>query len=124
MIVRRLNEISESDKCIKSSTFESRRFLLRSDKMGFTLTDTLIYPNTSTEICYINHLEACYCIEGTGSILLTTGETIELSPGTMYALDQHERHTILAKTALRLICVFNPPLNGAEIHNKQGAYDL
>jgi L-ectoine synthase len=25
---------------------------------------------------------------------------------------------------LKLACVFNPPLNGTEVHNKDGSYEL
>jgi L-ectoine synthase len=29
-----------------------------------------------------------------------------------------------ARTALKMVCVFNPPLNGKEVHDDQGAYPL
>ena len=74
-------------------------------------------------MCYENHLEAVYCIEGEGEIqLLPDGPTYPIRPGTIYALDQHDRHLLRAVTQLRMVCVFNPPVTGQEVHNENGAY--
>jgi len=39
-----------------------------------------------------------------------TGEDIiyPIKPGTMYALNGHEKHCRRAKSNMRLVCVFNP----------------
>jgi L-ectoine synthase len=42
----------------------------------------------------------------------------------MYALNGNERHYLRARKDMRLICVFNPPLTGAEVHDEDGAYPL
>ena len=42
----------------------------------------------------------------------------------MYALDRHDRHVLRASSELKLACVFNPPLNGLEVHDETGAYPL
>ena len=42
----------------------------------------------------------------------------------MYALDKHDKHILRATTEMKMACVFNPPLNGKEVHNAQGAYEL
>ena len=47
-----------------------------------------------------------------------------IGPGTLYALDDHDRHILHADTLLRMICVFNPPLVGPETHDADGAYPL
>jgi L-ectoine synthase len=41
-----------------------------------------------------------------------------LTPGTLYALDKHDRHLLIADedSDLELISVFNPPLTGQEAH--------
>lgn len=123
MLVRQLNEIIDTDRDIKAKTWNSRRLLLAGDKMGFSLHDTLIHPGTETEIWYQNHLEAVYCIEGEGEIeLIPDGPTYPISPGMMYALDENDRHLLRAKTQLRMICVFNPPVTGQEVHDENGAY--
>jgi L-ectoine synthase len=64
-----------------------------------------------------------YCIAGTGSIeVVSTGEVFLIEPGTAYALDQHDEHILRAKTELRMVCVFNPPVVGTEVHDATGAY--
>jgi L-ectoine synthase len=41
----------------------------------------------------------------------------------MYALDQHDEHLLRGGSEdMRLICVFNPPITGREVHDKDGAY--
>ncbi len=52
------------------------------------------------------------------------GEIYKITPGTIYVLDQHERHLLRAKTPLKLACVFNPPLCGKEVHDEAGVYPL
>jgi len=48
----------------------------------------------------------------------------ELAPGTVYALDHHDRHVVKSHTELRMICVFNPPVTGRELHDEDGSYAL
>jgi L-ectoine synthase len=91
--------------------------------MGFSLHDTIIRAGTTTRMWYRHHLEAVYCIEGRGSLESEQdGRTFAIEPGTLYALDAHDRHVLRAETDLRLVCVFNPPLVGDETHGPDGAY--
>lgn len=123
MIVRKLDDLLGTDRAVEAPTFTSRRLLLADDKMGFSLHDTVLYAGSETKIWYKHHLEAVYCIEGEGEIeLLPDGPVYQITPGTMYALDQHDRHLLRAKTQLRMICVFNPALTGNEVHDEEGAY--
>ncbi|MBN2700218.1 MAG: ectoine synthase [Methylohalobius sp. ZOD2] len=127
MIVRRLQEIIGTERDVKAENghWVSRRFLLREDEMGFSFHETTIFAGTETYIHYINHLEAVYCVGGEGEIEdLETGQTHKITDGTMYALNQHERHYLRATKDLRLICVFNPALTGTEVHDREGAYPL
>jgi len=123
MIVRQLADIIGTDRDIHAKTWNSRRLLLAGENMGFSLHDTIIHPGTETEIWYQNHLESVYCIEGEGEIeLIPDGPTHPISPGMMYALNENDRHLLRAKTQLRMICVFNPPVTGQEVHDENGAY--
>nr|VFJ57098.1 MAG: L-ectoine synthase [Candidatus Kentron sp. DK]VFJ57514.1 MAG: L-ectoine synthase [Candidatus Kentron sp. DK] len=127
MIVRRLHDVSgtERDVMPDSKNWASRRLLLRHEKMGFSFHDTTIFAGTETYIHYKNHLEAVYCVAGEGEIEdLETGEIHPVSDGTMYALDGHERHYLRARSDMRMICVFNPPLTGVEVHDSEGVYPL
>jgi len=123
MIVRHLAELSGTDCDVDAPTWRSRRLLLARDGMGFSMHDTLIKAGTATTMEYKHHLEAVYCIEGEGEIsVLSSGVTHAIAPGMLYALDQHERHVLKAHTQLRMICVFNPPVTGTEVHGPDGAY--
>jgi L-ectoine synthase len=125
MIVRSLDDILGSDRDVEAPTWTSRRLLLAKDGCSFSLHDTVIQAGTVTEMWYRNHVEAVYCIEGSGTLLdRETGESYELAPGTMYVLDGNERHTVTAETDLRMICVFDPPVTGREVHDADGVYPL
>ncbi len=118
MIVSTLQKIVGSARDVAWGHGRSRRFLLKKDAMGFTLTDTLIEKGVNIVLQYRNHLEACYILEGEG--LLTneeTGEKYAIAPGLLYALDKHERHRVEAYSNLRAICVFSPALEGNEKHS-------
>ncbi len=125
MIVRRLADVTGTEHEVSADTWTSRRLLLAGDGLGFSLHDTLIRAGTSTEMWYRDHVEAVYCVAGRGSIVnLADGARSEIAPGTLYALDGHERHVLSAETELRMICVFKPALVGAETHDDDGAYPL
>jgi len=125
MIVRSLDEVAAGDRNVHAPTFESRRFLLAKDGTPFSLHDTLLYAGTETLIWYRHHLEAVYCIEGEAEVeVLDSGEKYRIVPGTMYALDGHERHMLRTITDFRALCVFTPPLTGAEVHDEDGIYPL
>lgn len=123
MIVRTLKEIEGSERDVSGPTWRSQRLLLASDGMGFSLHDTVLHAGTETTMHYKHHLEAVYCIEGEGEIeSLDSGEVFAIAPGTVYALDRHDRHVLRARTRLRMVCVFNPPCTGREVHGDDGAY--
>ncbi len=125
MIVKTLDEIINTENDVKTKTWASRRFLLKKDGMGFSFHETTIYAGTETHIWYKNHLEAVYCVGGEGEIeTVADGKIYPIKDGTMYALNEHDEHYLRAKTDLRLICVFNPPLTGQEIHDENGVYPL
>ncbi len=123
MIVRTLQAAEKSERRVTSETWESTRLLLKDDEMGFSFHITTIYAGTTTEMWYRNHLESVYCISGEGEIeTLADGKVYQIAPGTVYALDQHDKHILRARTELKLACVFNPPVTGREVHDETGAY--
>lgn len=127
MIVRKLGEVIGTDQEIDGGNWVSRRLLLARDKMGFSMHDTVIKAGTETHIHYQNHLEAVYCIEGEGEIeTVADGKIYPLEAGTIYALDEHDEHFLRANKGLdmRMVCVFNPPLTGREVHDDAGVYPL
>lgn len=125
MIIRRLDDIDGTERDVHAPTFKSRRFLLASDGMGFSFHDTVLYAGSTTDMWYANHVESVYCIEGKGELTdLETGDVYKVEPGVLYALDRHEHHRLRAITDLRMMCVFNPPLTGQEVHDGDGIYPL
>lgn len=105
--------------------FVSNRILLDSDNMGYTMTKTVIPTGRVNRWHYKNHLESCYCVSGIGVLCNEqTGETFDIIPDTTYVLDNHDPHTFEAIEEVTLICVFNPPLTGREVHDSNGVYKL
>lgn len=123
MIVRTLDEVAGSDRDVAGEGWRSRRLLLRRDRLGFSLHDTTVPAGTELTLQYRHHLEACYLIAGEAELTnLATGERHDLRPGSLYALDQHDRHRLHVLTDLRLVCVFNPALTGGETHDADGSF--
>jgi L-ectoine synthase len=123
VIVRSAEEVAAAGHFVDGGDWTSARYLTRADRVPYSLNDTRVKAGTTNVYEYANHVEACLCIEGTGTVeALATGEVRELRPGVMYCLDRHDRHRVVAQTDLRLICVFTPALEGTEKHDASGAY--
>ncbi|MEV5187760.1 ectoine synthase [Streptomyces werraensis] len=125
MIIRCLKEIEDTDRHVRarSGTWESKRLVLAREQAGFSLHETTLYAGTQTTMWYAHHVEAVLCVEGEAELTdEETGEKHWITPGTLYLLDGHERHTLRPKTDFRCVCVFNPPLTGREDHGVDGAY--
>ncbi len=125
MIVTALTDILGTDRDVSGPGWNSRRLLLASDGLGFSMTDTLIKKGAVLELEYKHHMEACYCIAGKGKIEhLNDGTIHQLKPFLLYALDKNDRHQVQAIGGdMRLVCVFNPPLTGQEVHGPDGSYE-
>lgn len=123
MIVRRIDEVVGTERDVETDTWRSCRLLVAKDGLPFSMHDTMIKAGTLTTMQYKHHVEAVYCLSGEGDLeVLPEGPHYKIRPGTLYALDRHERHILRAQTDLRMICVFNPPLKGDEVHDDDGAY--
>jgi L-ectoine synthase len=115
MIIRQLSEV----KTVEWGNGLSRRFLVAADQIGYTITDTIVRAGTKSLLEYRNHLESCYCIAGSGEVVDMDGTSHPITVGTLYALDQHDAHYLIASPHedMRLVCVFTPALHGDEAHN-------
>ncbi len=123
MIVRHLPELLDSERDVRGPVWASRRFLLADDGVGFTLTETTVDAGSEQVLWYKHHVEANYVIEGEGEVEnVDSGETFALAPGSLYVLDNNEKHRLRAFTRMRLVCVFTPALTGRESHDEDGAY--
>jgi L-ectoine synthase len=125
MIVRSIAEIEGTDRVVRGETWVSRRLLLKNDGMGFSLHETELFAGTETRMWYKNHFEAVFCVAGEAEIEdLGTGEKHKIVPGTVYALNAHDRHVLRVIKDVRFVCVFNPPCTGRETHDEDGSYPL
>lgn len=124
MIVRDLAQLAGTERDVRGDGWRSRRFLRRDDGVNFSLHVTEIDAGTELELEYANHFEANYCVAGTGDVIdVASGKVYQLGPGTMYTLDQHDRHVLRVKTPMTLLCVFWPSLVGNERHDSKGGYE-
>lgn len=123
MIVRSLDDVRGTKADVRGDRWSSARLLLNTDGLGFTVTETVLEPGMDEVLWYKHHLEACLCVEGDALLTdLETKETFEIRPGTLYALDRHDRHRLRSHTRVRLVCVFSPALTGTETHDADGSY--
>jgi L-ectoine synthase len=123
MIVRTTADLRATKGEVRTASWFSYRLLHAEDGMGVTLTDATLEPGLDQTWWYKNHLEAVYCLEGEGTLEdLATGEVYPIKPGTLYALDRHDRHRLRVKSRMRVVCTFVPPLRGGELHDPDGSY--
>ena len=120
MIIRSLDDIIGTDRDVFWGNGQSRRFLIEKDGMGYSLTETIINAGSESLLEYKNHFEACYCIEGEGEVEDMDGNKFPIKPGTMYALDKHDKHYLRATKTMKLVCMFTPALKGDESHDLSG----
>ncbi|WP_221564108.1 ectoine synthase [Alkalihalobacillus sp. TS-13] len=125
MKVVKLEDVINSEHSIEGGNWVSRRLILKDDNMGYSVHDTVIKAGTETHIWYQNHLESVYCIEGEGEVVtLKDNKVWPIEKDTLYALDENDEHLLRAKTDMRMVCVFNPPITGKEIHDENGVYPV
>ena len=125
MIVRTPDDIAGTKGDAHGDKWHSMRLLHKEDGMGVTLTDSILEEGFEMTLWQKNHLEACYCLEGEGTVEeLDTGKIHEIRPGTLYAMNDHDRHRIRVTKRMRLVCTFFPALTGREKHDADGSLSL
>ena len=122
MIVRTLEEITDTERDVVADQWRAKRLFLREDGIGFSLSETTVNAGADMNVWYKHHQEACFVIDGEAEITeRDTGTVHRIGPGSAYA-PEHDRHTIRVISPLRLVCVFNPALTGRETHDPDGSY--
>lgn len=129
MRVTTRNEVLNTERHVDCphGGFTSLRHILEHDEMGFSLHETIVHPEQGPQHWhYKNHLEACYCAEGVGLLTVPDGRSWTIRPGTVYTLNDHDEHWFEALYGQRvvLVCVFNPPIKGQEVHLPDGSYPV
>lgn len=123
MFVRSLKDVENSEYFVNWGNGTSHRLLTQADGMGFTVCHTVVYRATESLLEYKNHLEACYCIAGSGEVEDMQGNIYPINVGDIYVLNEHDKHYLRASKEedLILVSIFNPPLKGTERHNLSDA---
>jgi L-ectoine synthase len=122
MIVRSLESLLGTKAEKHGVKWHSIRLMHAEDGMGVTLADGILEAGFDMVLWQKNHLETCYCIEGEGTIEeLANGTLHPIKPGTVYAMNDHDRHRIRITKRTRVICTFVPALTGEETHDADGS---
>lgn len=122
MIVRTLDEITDTDQDARGDGWRARRHFVQRDGLGFSLSETTVEAGREMQLWYKHHQEACFVISGEAELTeRDTGVVHVLGPGSLYA-PEHDRHHVSVRSPLRLVCVFNPALSGHETHDADGSY--
>ena len=122
MIVKTKDDVVGTKGEAHGDGWHSFRLLHEEDGMGVTLTDTVLEPGFQMDLWQKNHFEACYCVDGEGTVEeLESGTVHEVKAGTLYAMNDHDRHRVRATTRMRIICTFVPALTGEEVHDADGS---
>lgn len=125
MYTLHIDDLNGTDRDVEHGNWRSRRMVLGKEKVGFSLHETNLRPGNTYEFWYANHIEAVYTVQGKGTLTdLETGEKHAITDGFLYLLDGHEKHRVEIEEETRMVCVFNPPVTGKEVHDENGVYPL
>lgn len=115
MFIRSIDDVPK----IEWGQGTSQRILTKKDGMGFAVAHTVVRKGTVAKLQYRNHLEACYCIGGSGAVYNEDKSVkYDITPGVIYVLNEHDAHYLTASDHedMILVSIFNPPINGDEAH--------
>lgn len=115
MLIRHLDQVSATERDVHGPGWRSRRLVVAEDGLKYSFHLTTLEEGAVLEFEYRRHRETVFCVEGEGVIEdLSAGRVERLSAGSLYSAGVGEPHRITAETAMRLVCVFDPPLTGTE----------
>lgn len=125
MFARSVDQLTGSidERIVLDGRVTAYRLLKADDGLGFSLSDVRMKAGVEVDLWYKNHWEANLVLDGELTVLdKTTGQEHVLSPGEAYFVGPDDPHKLFPKTDVQLVAVFNPPLNGDEKHDEDGAY--
>lgn len=115
MIFRNRADLAGTPRDVINENYHSTRILLSEDNIGVGLHDVVINPGVKDTYGYPDRTEISYCISGTATVVdLDSGEEQAIGPGVLWVAPPGSRFTLTADEPLRLVCVFDPPLEGTE----------
>jgi L-ectoine synthase len=123
MFVKRAEEMraAGAEMTVANGQARTLRMLTKADDVGFGFSDVHFSAGAETVLWYKHHWEANHILAGTGLVTeLATGRSWKLEPGVSYNVGPKDRHRLRADTAMHLVSVFCPPLEGHEQHDAGG----
>jgi L-ectoine synthase len=115
MFSRCVQEIIGTQRDVHGDGWKSRRLVLAVDGLPFSVHETMVEAGTVLRFTYRSHSETVYCIEGRGTVEdVAKGKVIKLVPGCLYSVGIGDDHIVRAETDIKFLCIFEPPLAGAE----------
>jgi L-ectoine synthase len=124
MFVKRGAEMRAAGQELVAANGQARtlRMVTKADDLGFGFSDVHFDAGAEAVLWYKNHWEANHVLAGEGDVTdLTTGESWKLGPGVAYNVGPKDRHRLRVFAPMHLVSVFNPPLEGHEMHDADGA---
>lgn len=127
MLIRTMEQLEAEGRVISISHGKAtaERLLTKSDRLGFSLSEARASQAGQSDLWYKHHWEANYVRSGNAILEnRSTGERWSLEPGVLYCVGPTDRHRIIREepTDMRIISIFNPPIEGDETHDEDGAY--
>lgn len=115
MFVTQVEDVVGTERDASGEGWKSRRMILARDGLKYSVHETILEPGLTLTFNYKAHRETVYCVRGEGSIQnKTTGEMWELRPGSIYSVGIGDDHIVRTHTEMKLVCIFDPPLEGQE----------
>ena len=127
MLIRTMEEMEKQGRVVTISHGKATavRPLTKKDGLGFSVSEARGRAGNGSDLWYKNHWETNYVRSGHGTVQdLTTGQLWNLEPGMLYVVGPRDRHHIQSSDdeAMTVISIFNPPIDGDETHDNDGAY--
>ena len=126
MLFRSFQQVEDAGNIVPISHGNSTaiRVLLKRDGLGFSLSEARCGAGNTSNLWYKNHWEANYIRSGRGQLTNNSNaQSWDLTAGMIYFVGPNDKHTIVnSDDPLRIISVFNPPIEGLETHDEDGSY--
>ena len=127
MLVRTMDQLEAEGRVIPIAHGRATavRLLTKRDGLNFSISEARASKAGESDLWYKNHWEANFVRSGCAVLEnRTTGERWDLNPGVLYCVGPTDKHRIIREeeSDMRIISVFNPPIEGEETHDADGAY--
>ncbi|XP_077992196.1 L-ectoine synthase-like [Glandiceps talaboti] len=127
IVSRSLNDVIGTERDIDWGHGYSRRLLVKKDGFPVSFHSSLAKSGHTTKLGYLYHMESTYFITGKVTYEWNDGrEMIQTrvgrDSGTIYNMNEHDKHILVAEEDAKVLTVFYPVLKGTENHVHDGSY--